>query len=513
MREMYPASPARRASACVFASVPVRVAFFEDRMTTFAAAQNHPAVDDTTTSLAVDGPRERPRPSGTEYGIDDTPVPFADLESACPTTDVTAARRLDPYWHGLWGDGSQASWLSRSLLERLGTDRVSRVRDADTSRTREQAITEILTRRRQARLTALAAVGMWRTVTAEQLAAITGLRTILDGREMRPAFQAELVERGTLITELGWRGPPRSVQLYRPVGTGLDPITDVLRYADWVAVTGGYPWTRGHQQDRHNLLATELGLRVAEHCDVGRGPRRIAVPARPALPRLPAATPANRCADLTVIRPDGMRIAVEITGSISTEFARKADRWAELLAGTDPDRTGLAVVFVDAAPPDRGEQVAAEMWRTIRTQVARAAHQVPGSAEARVPERMAAARWQWWFPASRTGSAAFRTLQCVRPTGTAADRWDTVDLLDPADLRAPPDDHRRRRGGRELRRPARRPALAPRPAPGTRLRPGAAPPRRHHRRPETAVPGPGHHAPHHDRTPQRPAGLADGPST
>ena len=55
MREMYPASPARRASACVFASVPVRVAFFEDRMNTFAAAQNHPAVDDTTTSLAVDG--------------------------------------------------------------------------------------------------------------------------------------------------------------------------------------------------------------------------------------------------------------------------------------------------------------------------------------------------------------------------------------------------------------------------------------------------------------------------
>jgi hypothetical protein len=151
--------------------------------------------------------------SGTEYGVDDTPIPFADLESACPTTEVTAARRIDPYWHGLWGDGSQASWLNRSLLERLGTDRVSRVRDTDTSRTREQAIAEILTRRRQARLTALAAVGMWRTVTAEQLTALTGLRTILDGREMLPAFQAELVERGTLITELGWRGPRRTAQI------------------------------------------------------------------------------------------------------------------------------------------------------------------------------------------------------------------------------------------------------------------------------------------------------------
>jgi len=207
--------------------------------------------------------------TAAQDGIDDTPVPFAGQASACPDPDVTAARRLDPYWHGLWGDGSQASWLSRSLLERLGTDRVSRLRDADTSRTRAEAITEITTKRTGARLAALAAVGMWRTVTAEQLAAITGLRTILDGREMRPAFQAELVERGTLMTELGWTGPPRSVQLYRPVGTGLDPVTDMLGYADWVAVSGGYPWTRGHQQDRHNLLATELGLRVAEHCDVG----------------------------------------------------------------------------------------------------------------------------------------------------------------------------------------------------------------------------------------------------
>jgi len=370
-------------------------------------------------------------------GVDDTPIPFTELPSLCPTAEVTAARRLDPYWHGLWGGGSQASWLNRSLLERLGTDRVSRVPDADTSRTRDQAITEILTRRRSARLTALAAVGMWRTVTAEQLAAITGLRTILDGREMRPAFQAELVERGTLMTELGWRGPPRTAQLYRPVGAGLDPITDTLGYTDWVAVTGGYPWTRGHQQDRHNLLATEIGLRVAEHCDVGAVLGESLSRHDLLSPGFTADT-ANRCADLTIIRPDGLRIAVEITGSINREFAHKADRWAQLLAGTDPDATGLAVVFVDAAPPDRDDKVATDMWSTIRAQVARAAHHAP--AGHRVAERMAAARWQWWFPASRHGSPAFRTLRCVRPTGTTTgDRWQPVHLLDPADLPAPAD--------------------------------------------------------------------------
>ena len=123
-----------------------------------------------------------PPPTAEKYGIDDTPAPFADQTSACPYAEVTAAHRLDPFWHGLWADGSQASWMSRALLERLGTDRVSRLKDADTGRTREQAIAEILGHRRTARLTALAAVGMWRTLTAEQLAAMTGLRTILDGR-------------------------------------------------------------------------------------------------------------------------------------------------------------------------------------------------------------------------------------------------------------------------------------------------------------------------------------------
>jgi hypothetical protein len=148
---------------------------------------------------------------------------------------------------------------------------------------------------------------------------------------------------------------------------------------------------------------------------------------------------ALRSADLTVVRPDGMRIAVEITGSISRNFGVKVDRWAETLAETDPDRTGLAVVFVDAGGPDRPVGVRTNMWNSVRHNVARAAQQVPGAVDKRVPQRMAAARWDWWFPQSRAGSPAFRNLTCIRPTGTADDRWDIV-LLDPADLLDRPGD-------------------------------------------------------------------------
>ena len=118
--------------------------------TAFAAAQGYPDRD----GRSPDAGTGRGRPGMTSataaprYGVDDTPVPFADRPSACPDPDVTAARRLDPYWHGLWGDGSQASWLNRSLLERLGTDRVSGSGTPTPAAPGSEAITEILTDRR-----------------------------------------------------------------------------------------------------------------------------------------------------------------------------------------------------------------------------------------------------------------------------------------------------------------------------------------------------------------------------
>ena len=252
------------------------------------------------------------------YGVDDTPVPFADLDSACPDPEVTAARRLDPYWHGLWGDGSQASWLNRSLLERLGTDRVSRVRDADTSRTREQAITEILTRRRQrpahragrgrdvahrhrraARRHHRAAHHPGRPGDAARVPGRTGGTRHPDHRTRlaRPAPLRAAVPAGRHRA-----GPDHRHARLRRTGSPSPAATPGPAATSRTGTTCSPPnWACGSPN-----TATS-GRSSANRC-----------PGTTCSPPATPATPANRCADLTVIRPDGMRIAVEITGSIST---------------------------------------------------------------------------------------------------------------------------------------------------------------------------------------------------
>lgn len=374
-------------------------------------------------------------------------TPFAEMGSACPTTSVDAAHRLDPYWFGLWTGGSQVSWTSRALMQRLADAGVGQLRRSDARVSPEQAAAAMCVPKLRARRCAvLAAIGLWRTLTAEQIAAIVGAPALAKSpADLRTSWSAGLVEEGRFGSAMaGGRYRKGRSTVYRPVDSpAFTQFADMLPYNEWLSVTAGRPWKSGSHHDRHNLLAAELGLRVAEFAEVGTvfGETLSGfdlLSAHPGSPGGVVGTGQHADADLTCVRTDGMRIAVELTASTGPDFTRKVQRWAQLLMDTDPDDNGLTVVFVEAANPDRVSHT--NEWNSIRTAVANAAYSIPGSMRRRVQQRMAVARWRDWFPAPLAASRGFRVLAAEVPSGPHGARWNPVSLLDPIEHTFDPRD-------------------------------------------------------------------------
>src|SRR5699024_12495167 len=107
-----------------------------------------------------------------------------------------------------------------------------------------------------------------------------------------------------------------------------------LTFAEHVAVTGGQGWDSAHRFDRHNVLTTELALRVAEFCDVATvlGEKQMGLPALLDAAEInPAQEDLGRKLDAGLVRRDGLLIAIETTASVGESFRRKVTKWAQSL--------------------------------------------------------------------------------------------------------------------------------------------------------------------------------------
>lgn len=285
----------------------------------------------------------------------------------------------------------------------------------------------------------LGALFSWRTMTVEQMAAFVGQARLASTLDPSPAalFASGVLDLGVFSnglhnTDLTGRGA-----VYRTgKGNAFDTLVkDRLSWPEWISVTGGQRWSPSTNYDRHNILGTELALRLAEFTDVGTvlGERFSSLDMLVGSGLGKASLSHDqRAADLCAVRSDGMRVVFEMTANTGTHFYNKVSRWARLLAENPLETSGLCVVFVIIQHPERLAERNGYIPRATTYQaIAAATKEFPGSARDRVAERMGVATWREWFPDRGLVHDAFFTLRADRPTGRGADLWEPCDFFDP----------------------------------------------------------------------------------
>ncbi|WP_258229185.1 hypothetical protein [Arthrobacter sp. HMWF013] len=291
---------------------------------------------------------------------------------------------------------------------------------------------------RRERLAAWGALDSWRTVSAEQLAAITGSRLFLnpESSNIAASVSLELMDVGAYSSPLAVGGTLDRNCLYRPSNTdAFDKlIAPELTWPEWISVTGGYPWSGGGQYDRHNLLSTELALRAAEYLPIGAvmGEKFSTVDllAGTGLGKK-VKNPDNRRADGTIIRTDGLRIAYELTGTASKSLENKVRRWAQLISERPLETSGLTVLFITAPHPDRPRNRSGDPRDEIYRRVSSVLKEFPGTRADSPAARIGIVAWDEWFPARHELSEAFFSLSAdfalnnVHGNG----KWVKRDLL------------------------------------------------------------------------------------
>lgn len=201
-----------------------------------------------------------------------------------------------------------------------------------------------------------------------------------------------------------------------------------LTWAEWLAVTGNRPRPAEPVNIRHDILAAELALRASQGLRVGTvlGPHF----SRFSDAKLRNAVPKRGGPDLTIVRDDGLRIAIEITSSIGSQFEDKVARWARLLAQNPMDLSGQTVIFLVAPSPSAPKNYASQVRRLAYEHIKKAVSDYPGSFFNRTADRIGVATWGEWFPSSGIASEHFTRLTVDRPTGSNP-RWEPCDMWDP----------------------------------------------------------------------------------
>lgn len=361
------------------------------------------------------------------------------LPSPC-LDEVSMAHRHDPYWDELWPWNSSASW-SMGYTERWHHEKNGRRVNAKFLLEEKEALRKLTANRgRSRRLAAWSALHSYRALSCEQLAAISGDVTLLDPRSsvLAASFALDLIDIGIYATPVRREpGAQRRDLLYRPASTDVfnKLIEPTLTGPEWLTVTGGQPWTSGGQYDRHNVLASELILRLAEHggpavgAVLGEKFSTVDLLAGSGLGKK-VNKPDNRSADGTIIRHDGLRIAFEVTANVSRGLENKVRRWAQVISQRPLETSGLVIVFLAAGHPNgaRGKNARRAIYETV----SRVLKEFPGTGPDSPAARIGCASWADYFPSAHHLSDLFLRLEAdfAIGSGVGGSKWVSRGLLD-----------------------------------------------------------------------------------
>lgn len=378
--------------------------------------------------------RKPPTESVTPPRREPAPWQLEAVSSRNPVSELGLSSRLDPYWEQIWAPGSQAVWSTKDILD---IPRVSPVYKK-FHKSADDALEQFFNGKFfDQKLSFLGVIDSWRTVTAQQAVAFTGMTEFTDANSasLSSMFLSGLIDIGAFNDPIA-RHDKTLGRIYRPSDSSAfrKSIEPRLTYPEWLHITGGTPWSSGGQYDRHNVLATELALRCAEYLKIGAvlGEKYASVDLLAGMGLGKSVdNPDNRRADGVIVREDGLRIAIELTANDGADFERKVRRWAELISQRPLETSGLVVLYVTAGHPARLNSSSDPRVATHST-LLRVLRDFPGRGPDSPAARIGIVSWDEWFPAKHELSKYFKELSANFATGHGSGqaRWESKSLME-----------------------------------------------------------------------------------
>lgn len=344
---------------------------------------------------------------------------MASSASRCTNDGLSAASRDDPMYETPWCGDSAAAWLSRRRAD-VEHARSGAAYPPGALRDRGEA-RDLIAAHAPTSAAVLGALAVHGTLSIEQVAAFVGVEApeLIASGVLRALWSMGAVKFGhvTNAWDHRWERTLWTIDEKKVIGTHVMPL---LSGPEMVALTAGRGIHLSQGHDRHAVLAAELALRIAEYTPVGTvlGERLSDLKSMFGKPT------TRKLGDVTAVRPDGLRVVLEVVAHDNQAFGNKVDFWAEQLATRGRGHGMTMVVFVVAADPRSSASRARGLTGRVSTAIesARARHGMGW----RGHQGMGMVSWSDWFPAAGLMSDAFSSLT-VRFPGSRTTQGSVLD--------------------------------------------------------------------------------------